>query len=104
MSIVRKELFHVWINDHGNKDKSLTVIKYVMSKIEVNEDNDEKYKTSKQTVTKFAHDLRKKWESANRTKKYFEAKYEKWLNGYLIFLITDTDCEVAGISASGIHI
>lgn len=69
-----------------------------MSKIEVNEDNDEKYKTSKQ------NSLMILGRNRNRTKKYFEAKYEKWLNGYLIFSITDTDSEVAGTSASGIYI
>lgn len=101
MSILRRELFNIWINAQDIKNKSGTVIEYVMSKIgSTEEDNNEKYKKAKQKVHKFVYELRKKWTNAKRTRIQFEAKYEKWLNGALVFEIAETGSEVAGPSAS----
>lgn len=104
MSILRHALFNVWINVQEKKNKAATVISYVLSKIGVREDTNEKCKKVKRMVHKFVHDLGVKWQNSNRSRKYFEAKNKNWLNGAIDFAIPYTDSEEAEPSASVTHL
>ena len=62
MSILRRELFNIWINSHDNKNKCDTVTEYVMEKIGLSKQHKSfDHDKAKQVAYKFVHDLSEKW-------------------------------------------
>lgn len=80
MSILIEELFEVWHQQNGSKDKNKAVLSYVIEKLHLTDcENSSKMVEVSKTVSNFTSKVSEKWKKCNRILKDFRIKNEKWL-------------------------
>ena len=88
MSISRRTLFNIWREESVLKQKNLSVLAYVLNKLDLEETENEQYYKVKKVIDNYNSKVAKMWKDCQRTLKVFEARHNRWLDEDIVFFET----------------